>query len=91
MIRFLAAAAIAAAAWVVAAPILVDDFSSVSTAHPATVAVPGGTVVAPLDASAGAIGSSRLASATLVSAEIPGLDVMQVGVYAFGPGLYDFN
>lgn len=91
--RVLAAAAVTAPAWVMAAPILVDDFSSVSVSYPLTVSVPGpgGSVVAPLDASAGAIGGSRQASATLVSADIPGLDVVQVGVFAFGPGLYDFN
>ena len=91
--RYVALAAIAVPAWVMAAPILVDDFSSVSVSYPVTVSVPGpgGSVVAPLDASSGAIGGSRRAVATLITADVAGLDVVQIGVYAAGPGLFDYN
>lgn len=76
----------------VAAPIIVDDFSSVSgPIYPITDSSVGSPIVAPVDASAGAIGGSRQAVVELVSSVVPGLDSVQTGVFAGGPGLYDYN
>lgn len=73
-----------------AAVIVVDDFSSASASYPALATVVPVTVSPGADVSAGAIGGIRQVTAQLTSSDLPGLDSLAVGIFPFGPGVYDY-